>query len=53
MVPIRRLTASNPALSPASAANSSAVFLNDRDLVPAPPPAAAASSRSGTSATPA
>ena len=28
MVPIRRLTVSNPALSPVSVANSSALFLN-------------------------
>ena len=52
MVPMRRLTASNPALSPASAANSSAVSLKTGIWCPAHT-GSATSSRHGTSSTPA
>ena len=52
MVPIRRLTVSNPALSPISAANSSAVFLNAWIWCGATT-GSGASSRHGTSSTPA
>jgi hypothetical protein len=51
MVPIRRLTASNPELSPTSAANSSAVFLNT-GIWCAATTGSGASSRNGTSSTP-
>jgi hypothetical protein len=52
MVPIRRLTGSNPALSPVSVANNSAVFLNTGIWCPATT-GSGASSRHGTSSTPA
>jgi hypothetical protein len=52
MVPIRRLTVSNPALSPASAANNSAVFLNTGIWCGAST-GRGASSRNATSSTPA
>jgi hypothetical protein len=52
MVPIRRLTASNPALSPVSVANNSALFLNTGIWCPATT-GSGTSSRHGTSSTPA
>ena len=52
MVPIRRLTVSNPPLSPARAANSSAVFLNT-GIWCAATTGSGASSRHGSSSTPA
>ena len=52
MVPIRRHTVSNPALSPVSVANNSAVFLNAWIWCGATA-GSGASSRHGTSSTPA